>query len=457
MKFIFHGGAREVGKSCIELQTNGQRYLMDAGVKFVQGGIEYPKFLDNIYDIDGIFLSHAHLDHSGALPMLENKKLNCPIYCTPMTWKITNLLLQDSYHLEKLKHVHPAYVERDIKAVQNDLRLVHYNTEYDTKDKKSKFQLLNAGHIPGSSCILFQTENKKILYTGDVNTEETLLMMPSMVDQLQDIDILICENTYGERMHPDRKESNSSLLKAVIEGLNGGGSVLLPVFSVGRAQEVLIILSKLGIDVPIYLDGMAREVSRLTAESNDPYIANKDILEKMVKQCIFVEHGREREKIAKKKGIVIVTSSGMMQGGPSVAYAEHFIHNPNNYIVLTGYQANGTRGRSLFEDRLFYNKGQRYPVKCHVRKYDFSAHYGQDSIRNLIKRINPKHLILVHGDLEAVNASKRWAESMIDGQVHMPYIGEEITIDGNRVEEKMIPAAKAAQAQQQKEMISKSK
>ena len=129
MKIIFHGAAKEVGKSCIEIQTGDKRYLMDAGIKFIQGGVEYPKELDKIYALNGIFLSHAHLDHSGALPMLENKNLNCPIYTTHLTWKITNLLLEDSYHLEKLKHIHPAYVERDIKKVENDLRYVVYDKE----------------------------------------------------------------------------------------------------------------------------------------------------------------------------------------------------------------------------------------------------------------------------------------------------------------------------------------
>lgn len=428
MKIVLHGAAKEVGKSCIEIQSEGKRYLLDAGIKFVQGGIEYPKFLDKIFELDGVFLSHAHLDHSGALPMLENKKLHCPIYCTNMTWKITNFMLQDSYHLELLKHVHPAYTERDLREVEKDVRFVNYDQSYKTQDGKIKFQYLNAGHIPGSACILMEIEGKKLLYTGDINTEDTLLMVPSVVDQLQDIDILICENTYGERMHPDRKDCEDGFIKSVEEGIKGGGSVLVPVFSVGRAQEAVMLLDRLSVDCEIYLDGMARKITDEVLKSDDPYIDNKDILARMSKKVINVENPKDRDKIGKKKGVVIVTSSGMVQGGPVMTYIKYFLNNKDNYIILTGFQANGTNGRSIYDDHTFYNHHERFKVHSHVRKFDFSAHYGQDHIRNLIRKINPKHLVLVHGDLDAIEASHRYSSETIKGEVHSPNIGDEIEI-----------------------------
>jgi len=427
MKIIFHGAAREVGKSCIELQSNGKRYIMDAGIKFIQHGIEYPQFLDKIHQLDGVFLSHAHLDHSGALPMLEHKELNCPIYLTNLTWKITNLLLQDSYHLEQLKHVHPAYVERDIKKVENDLRFVTYDKEYETHDGKIKFQFLNSGHIPGGASILFELEGKKVLYTADINTENTNLMIPSIADQLQDIDILITENTYGDRIHPNKKESEVGLIDSINKCVKEGGSALVPVFGVGRSQEVLIILSKLSKDIPIYLDGMARKVTDLILKSNDKYVDNIDILEEMFNRVHLITHPKERDQIKKKKGIVILTTSGMVQGGPVMTYAETMIHDTDNYIIFTGYQASGTNGRSIFEDHMFYHNHIRDKVKCHVRKFDFSAHYGQDSIHNLIRKINPKHLILQHGDLGAIEAVKAWVEKEEkEIKVYNPYLGEEL-------------------------------
>ena len=424
MKIIFHGAAREVGKSCIEIQTEGKRYILDAGIKFSAGGAEYPKFLDKIYDLDGVFLSHAHLDHSGALPMLEHKQLKCPIYITPLTWAITNLLLEDNYHLEKLKHIHPAYVERDIRRVKEDLRFIKYDHQYQTHDGKIKFTYLNSGHIPGGASVLMEIENKKLLYTADINTEDTNLMIPSDLEQIRDIDILITENTYGDRPHPDKKDSEEGLLKSINTCLTGGGSALIPVFSVGRAQEVLIILSKLKEDTPIYFDGMARKVTKFVLESDDPYIDNKEILAKMFNKVHIIKNKRERYEIAKKKGIVIVSTSGMVQGGPVITYCEHFIHQEENFILLTGYQAKGTNGRHIFEDHIFYSHHEKFNVKCHVRKFDFSAHYGQDSIHKLIDKIQPKHLILQHGDLEALECSRKYALENSSSKVYLPYIGE---------------------------------
>jgi len=430
MKIIFHGAAREVGKSCIEIQTGNKRYLFDAGIKFIQHGIEYPKYLDKVSSLDGIFLSHAHLDHSGALPLLEHKQLNCPIYTTPLTWKITNVLLQDSYHLSKLKSLHPAYVERDIRKVQKDLRFIKYDKEYETHDGKIKFQFLNAGHIPGSASILMNIEGKTLLYTGDMNSEDTNLMVPSEIEKLtNEIDILITENTYGDRMHPDRVDSEEGLIKSIQTCIDGGGSALVPVFGVGRSQEVLIILSKLPENIPIYLDGMARKLTEFMINSEDPYIDNTDILSKMYKRIHIIKNPNERKDIAKRKGIVILTTSGMVQGGPVMTYADYFINNENNFIILTGYQAKGTNGRSIFEDHMFYHNHQRSKVKAHVRKFDFSAHYGQDSIYNLIKKLNPKNLILQHGDLEAIEHVRNWAREHIKGKVINPFIGEELNFE----------------------------
>lgn len=431
MKIIFHGAAREVGKSCIEIQTEGKRYLMDAGIKFVAGGIEYPRFLDKIHTIDGIFLSHAHLDHSGALPMLENKNLDCPIYMTNLTWKTTNLLLEDSYHLEKLKHIHPAYAERDIGKVKKDLRFVKYDQEYESHDGKVKFTYLNSGHIPGGASILLTIEGKKVLYTADINTEETNLMIPSDIEQIRDIDILITENTYGDREHPDKKESEVGLIKSINTCLKGGGSALVPVFSVGRSQEILIILSQLDKSIPIYLDGMARKLVKLVLESNDPYVNNLDKLAEMTQRVIMIKNPKERDIIAKKKGIVIVSTSGMVQGGPVITYSQHFVNIEENFIILTGYQAQGTNGRHMFEDHIFYSNHHQNPVKCHVRKFDFSAHYGQTSIHKLVEKIKPKHVILQHGDLNACECSKKYFEeeseiTKNEVKVHMPYIGEEL-------------------------------
>ncbi len=433
MKIIFHGGAGEVGKSCVEVITEGRRYIIDVGIKFTSKGAEYPKYLDKVYELSGVFLSHAHLDHSGGLPMLEHKNLRCPIYLTPLTWKITNLLLEDNYHIERLKHLHPAYAERDIGKVKDDLRYVKYDKQYETHDGKVKFTYLNSGHIPGGSSILLELEGKKLLYTSDINTEDTNLMISSELESICDIDILITENTYGDRPHPDKRESEQGLLDSIHTCISLGGSALIPVFGVGRSQEILIILSKLDEKIPIYLDGMARKLTSMIIESDDPYIDNRDLLSSMLHRVIMIKHPKERDEIARKKGVVIVSTSGMVQGGPVMRYCEHYISQKDNFIILTGFQAKGTNGRFIFEDHLFYSHHHRVPVKCHVRKFDFSAHYGQTSIRKMMCSIQPKNLILQHGDLDALCESQRFArENLPNTNVFLPLIGDVMEFEGDR-------------------------
>ena len=426
MKIIFHGAAKEVGKSCIELVSNGRRYLLDAGVKFIHRGVEYPKFLDKIFNIDALFLSHAHMDHCGAIPMLEHKNLNCNIFCNKMTWDISNLLLEDGYNLERLRNIHIAYTQRDIFKAEKHVKLIKCDKEYTTRDKKITFCYMNSGHIPGSCSILLNVEDKKVLYSADINTEETSLMMPSEIDKLRDIDILISECTYGDRYHPDFNQTKQDFLLAIEKTILRGGSVLLPCFGVGRTQEILILLRRLSVSCPIYIDGMGKKICELVIKDEDKYIRNLETLKDMYNRCIKADPHR-REQIAKQKGIIILTTSGMMQGGPVMSYAPHMIQNELNEIIFSGYQANATNGRSILEDRTFYFKGQRVKVLCKVKKFDFSAHLGRDSLKKMVEKVKPKYLILNHGDLSAIESFKQWVEeNQKEVKVIAPNIGEEL-------------------------------
>lgn len=436
MKINFHGAASEVGKSCIEIESDGAQYLMDAGVKFIQGGIAYPEFLENISQMDAVFLSHAHMDHSGALPFLEHKKLNCPIYTTPMTWKITNLLLEDAYHIAQLSKIRPVYKKRDIRRATRDAKMIEYDRDYHTPDGKVTFRYLNSGHIPGGASMLLELEGKRIFYTADMNSEETQLMKPSVVAQQvtemtqkwdAPLDALIIETTYGNREHPNRTETQKRFLAAIHEARERGGTVLIPSFGVGRAQEILLMLEELPGHIPIYLDGMARKVTKLVIDEDDPYTRGKDTLNRMMQHVTMVTH-QTRSQIVKERGAVIVSTSGMIQGGPSVFYTEKIYNDPTSSIILTGYQVEGTRGRSLWEDNLFYRHGKALPVSCTVQKFDFSAHYGRSAIHALIEKIPHKNLILQHGGHGALDAVAKHAREHLESVIHVPHVGDTIEI-----------------------------
>jgi len=248
MKLIFHGGASEVGKSCIELATKDRRYLMDAGLKFKEHGFESPFQVDDLPKVDALFLSHAHLDHSGALPLFEHYDLLCPIYATEQTRDLTAIMLKDSYKIARIKHLHPAYAKPDLRKVYNSTIPVQFEKSY-TRDN-IEFKFLNAGHIPGSAMILIKTEGKKILYTGDYKMKSTELMKGASGDvdrliasgELKDIDILISETTYGGKNMQDHEEVEVAFLDKVAQVVDKG-SVVIPIFALGRAQDILLMLA----------------------------------------------------------------------------------------------------------------------------------------------------------------------------------------------------------------------
>lgn len=429
MEIIFHGAGREVGKSCIEVKSQGQRYLLDAGVKFVAGGMQYPQYLEGVEEVDAVFLSHAHMDHSGALAFFERKRLGSRIYCTELTWTITKMLLSDARHLEQIRQVKPTFSEKDIERVEQDITFVEYDKEYSTQDGKVKFQYLNSGHIPGGASIVLKMEGKKVLYTADMNTMETHLMVPSVVHkQCPSVDVLIIEGTYGSRNHPERAFTEEGFIKSIRTCMEGGGSVLIPVFGVGRSQEVLIILDALRGEYPIYLDGMARGLLDETLRSDDPYIRGTDVLRRMAGYVKKVQR-HDREGLLKKKNAIIVSTSGMVEGGPATFYARAFIEKKENFILLTGYQANGTRGRALFDEHVFFEKGEAIPVRCHVRKFSFSAHLDRKALHRFMEAVEHKHLILQHGDADSLDALTVFAKGHLSSQIYAPNVGEMIRIE----------------------------
>ncbi len=436
MDITFHGAAQEVGKSCIVVAHGARRYILDAGVKFINGGVLYPEPLERMRDIGALFLSHAHMDHAGALPVFERAHLPAPIYATAMTWRIANLLLEDAYHIAQLRGLHPAYAARDIRAVAADVRIVDYDRDLRTPDGAVRFRYLNAGHIPGSASIFLDFGDRRIFYTGDINTQPTLLMKHATpaadlralgVTPDNPLDALIIETTYGNREHPDRMATRAAFVQSVQDAIARGGTVLVPCFGVGRAQEVLLMLAQLPRHIQIYLDGMARTISTMVATEEDPYVRARGDVKAALRRVHSVRR-HEREDVARQRGAVIISTSGMLQGGPSVYYTEQLFGSERNTIILTGYQVEGTRGRSLWEDRLFYRHGEAQPVRCRVEKFDFSAHYGMRAIHDLIRSVPHKHLILQHGDHGALDAVATFARAQTDSVVHVPHCGETITL-----------------------------
>jgi putative mRNA 3-end processing factor len=395
MKFEFFGGASEVGRSCIKVD---ERFLFDSGLKITEDGIEYP-LIQDCEDIEAVFLSHGHLDHCGALPLLNRKGLSCPIFCNLMTKETSKILLRDSYKIELINKQFPIYNKENLMSILGFMDIIKNDKIYNFKDIKFSFHY--SAHIPGSSYVILEINKRKILYTGDFNTSDTKLLEASKPD-FKNIDVMITEATYGDRNHPNRNEEENKFLDEIIKTLKKSGSVLIPAFAVGRAQEIALILSKKNFNVPIYMDGMAKKVSNLYKNKSE-FISNPNKYCKALENIKFVKSWKEREQIIKTQSIII-TTSGMLDGGPVIDYLSFFYHNSNHSILLTGYQGDGTNGKLLLDEGKIFIDGNRVKVKCNVVKFDFSAHAGKNEIINFIQKINPKHLFIQHADEEGLKS-----------------------------------------------------
>ena len=427
MRLEFHGAAREVGRSCIELTTlKGSRFLLDLGVKFSERGLIFPEKVLNISEIDGVFISHAHLDHSGGLPLFEHNHLKGPIFCTAQTLSATKILLKDSYKIARIKHQHPIYNNADLRDVNKDARLVNYDVWYSHKD--IKFMFLNAGHIPGSAMILIEADNKRLLYTGDFNNRDTHLLHHEIIDPVlreKPLDVLITESTYGYRDLPNTEELEKKLITSIKKTISNGGSIIMPVFSLGRAQQLLIMLSKAKINTKIFFDGMCNKLTRKMLETPSKYIKNKETLYDAFYNKVEWVSSEKRRKDAMKNQGIFITTSGMLQGGPVLSYVKEMWHDERNKIILMGFQCKRTNGRHLIDEGFLYLDGWKTYVKCEVEKYDFSGHADNEGIKKIVTELNPKHVFFQHGDEESVLTLKEWADTTLKGKNnHAPKIGD---------------------------------
>jgi putative mRNA 3-end processing factor len=414
MKLTFYGAAKEVGRSCIVVND---KYMLDAGLE-LNSEIRYPLIKD-LSTIKAIFLCHAHLDHTGALPLFNFQGLRCPVFCTSMTKKITHLLLKDEYKIQTLQREHPAYQEFNITNVLASMTFISPKLKRTFEDME--YCYYSSGHIPGSCSIFMDIAGRTLLYTSDINCIDTQLM--KKCDEMPHAEIMICESTYGDREHPDRKEEEEKFLSKVSETIERGGSVLIPVFAVGRAQEIMMILERLDKKVPIYLDGMAKEVTEIVLEE-PVWVRNPQQLRKAFSNVKLVNFQNKRQEIVKQQSIVI-TTSGMMEGGPVIDYLKHMHFDDKSSILMTGYQAVDCNGRRLLETGHIELDGALVKVKCEYAQFDFSAHAGRKELVQLIKKVNPDVLILQHGD---INSIKSLASEFKDKKVYIPELGESIIV-----------------------------
>ncbi len=393
VKITFKGASQEVGRSAF-LVDDGDHILLDYGVKLTPQGTEYP--LPVKTNLNAAIISHAHLDHTGNIPHLF-RETHCLTYMTPPTLDIAKILWFDTLKIAGLEGMDAKFSKDEIAKTEKFTFPINYRKHMDITDHSSVI-FHDAGHIVGSAITELRMRNKTIVYTGDFRYTETRLHNPAEFDNIKECDVLITESTYGDRDHPDRKATEKAFVESVQETIDCGGHALLPCFAVGRSQEIIDVLNEYKIEAPIYFDGMGQKVAAIY-QKNPSFLKNPKFLKKALENVEWVRNVKMR-KSALKQPSVIVCTSGMMQGGSVYAYLPEVYNNKDSKIIMTGYQIKETPGKILLETGRINLDGITVNVKAGVERYDFSAHAGREELFKAMKKVNPEHVICVHGDAE---------------------------------------------------------
>jgi putative mRNA 3-end processing factor len=383
MDLQFLGGAREVGRSAVLVNDS---LLLDFGL--LTGNP--PQFPVETPDPEAVVVSHGHLDHAGNVPSLLSGSARPPIHWTPPTRELAMTLARDTLKLHGGSYRCP-FTENDCKRVTEASRTHGYREPFEAAGHEVTFY--SAGHIPGSAHVLVDDGDTRLLYTGDFHTEDQRLVAGTTARP--DADVVVCESTYSDVEHDSRERVEARFVESVRTTVWEGGTVVVPAFAIGRTQEMLLVCA--AHDVDCYVDGMGQRVTEMLRRHPE-FVRDADALRRAASNARFVT-GRDgqRRRIA-EQNTVIVTTSGMLSGGPAMTYVPAIRSNPTNKVAMTGYQVEGTPGRDLLETGSAELDGRVLPVSAQVEAYDFSAHADRDGLREFLAAYEDVPVLVNHGD-----------------------------------------------------------
>jgi len=437
MELQFIGAARTVTGSMHLVRANGKQILLDCGMFQGRRADTYERNKNFPFDassIDAVVLSHAHIDHAGNLPNLVKNGFRGNIYCTPATADLCRIMLMDSGHIQEkdvefvnkrrakkhLPPIEPLYTTEDVEPMLELLVEVPYRTEFEVlPGVKAIYH--DAGHILGSASVhLTITEKGKqpfhLGFSGDVGRPN----LPILRDPefMGNVDALICESTYGGKLHAPAEESSAKLLDVVKRTMERGGKIIVPAFSVGRTQDLVYQLNDMknrGLlpDIPVFVDSplsmKATAIFRkhpecFDDETNRILKTDDDVFG--FERLHFIRDAEESKTLNDRKGsCMIIAASGMCEAGRIVHHLANNIENPDNTVMIVGYQAEHTLGRKIVERQpevsIF---GEVRRLNCEVTVMNsFSAHADNNELLGFVEpmdRSKLKNIFLVHGDLD---------------------------------------------------------
>ncbi len=459
MDITFIGAARTVTGSLHLFEYNKRKFLLECGL--YQGHREEAERINRTFsfkpkDIQAVVLSHAHLDHSGNLPNLVKCGFSGPIYCTAATKDVATLLLMDSAKIQEydfaflnkkrkkagLPPKELLYTQTDVDKTIELLTPVAYEEPFEPV-KGVNAKLFDAGHILGSSMIELETDSKRILFSGDLGRKN----MPIIKDPaiVKEIDYLITESTYGGRTHKSIEEMTDEFRRIIKKGRDRKSKIIIPAFAVERTQVLVTILKNLYDEgtlegVPVYVD------SPLATNVTDVFRRHPECFDKETREILqesdpfnfpglqYVKDNEESKRLNAQQGpMIIMSASGMCEGGRVVHHLIHSIENDDNIIVLTGFQVRGTLGRNILDgNKKVHIFNDEYRVRAQVHFMGgLSAHADGNDLVEYVQNCDGgtlKKVYLIHGDIEESTALQEKLTSQFTIDVNIPQSMTHVTV-----------------------------
>lgn len=434
VRIVSLGAFQEVGRSAILVQTPDANILLDAGLKPTGTGDTLPLFDLPEFDpqnLDAVVITHAHLDHVGALPVLFKYGYKGPVYMTEPTLHLSKLLLEDYVKVSEREGRSQLFSAREITSIILHTYTLGYGEVTDIAPE-IRLTLYRAGHILGSSLVHLHIGEGLInlVYTGDMKFSRTMLLDPAYT-KFPRAEVLILESTYGSKsdLLPSEEEAILELGKIIKETIDKGGIVLIPVLAVGRAQEVLLailnlIKNQLIPPLPIFIEGMIDEVSAV-------HMTFPEYLSQTVKNMVYndqnpftsenihIYRGENKEDVTNTRPAVILATSGMLTGGPVLEYLKILADDPNSSLVFVSYQVEGTLGRKILQGLrklTFIEDGKVITKELKMGIYrveGFSGHSDRKQLEAYLRRVEPtpRTVILNHGERSKIAEFQSYLQS----------------------------------------------
>lgn len=425
MRLTFLGGADEVGASGTLIEIAGKKILVDAGIRINARGrrrisddqLPDLRLVSEAGGPDYILVTHAHTDHTGALPLVVERYPNVPVLATAPTIALTRVLQADAQRIMKGKQE-----EEGELPLFDEIAVDRLLASFQEVEMRQAIRLGEglqvtyhvSGHIMGAGMLVLESEEGTLVMSGDVSMTPQRAVVRAQPPRIK-ADALVLESTYGGKLHANRAAEEKRLIETLKAVIARGGKALIPAFALGRAQEVLQILlaNRDQIDAPVYADGMVRAVCLAYSRFAD-WLPDETV--KMAKdEPLFfrdkikpIQSSAQRDELAQSEGAaVIVSSSGMLTGGPSAVYAKHMAGDVRNAIFLTGYQDEESPGRFIQKILRERGEGEEVPFKigddtvtlrCELGTYSLSAHADEAELISLAEAFSVDDIALVHGD-----------------------------------------------------------